>query len=84
MMATGIGLLSSGISDAIVDPLTERVLGKGEGVVFKLLHAVLAASVITILAWLVIYGSGDHAWQDVWSHIAPTDSAAVVGAGGIK
>ena len=78
MMATGIGVLASGLSDAVVDPLTHSVLGKGDGVLYKLVHAVLAASVITIMAWLVVSGGKANAWRDVWTHITPTDSAAMV------
>ena len=79
MMAVAIGSLVSGVSDLVVDPITNALLD-GKGPYFKLMHGVLAASVMTILAWGVASATTQDGWPQVWKFIAPSKAAAVVQA----
>jgi len=77
MLAVAIGTLVSGVSEAAVDPLTQRMIARNDGVIFKLIKAVLACSVMIILAFGVCWVSG-VGWSNVWTFISPPHAAAAM------
>lgn len=79
VLGTGIASVAAGLGDLFTDPLTSALLGDAatKSHFYKLLHSILSASVMVIVAWAVSVATTKGGWGEVWNFIAPVKTGAL-------
>ena len=80
-LATAVGTFVGGLVEVLADPLADSLIGSHTAV-YKLMRAVLGASVMIIIAWLVCVATGSG-WTDIWGFVSPVVAPAAVKAAGV-